>query len=191
MIALSDLKMFYVPGILGRFSTAAGLRAKVIYETNVLENRSHNQIGRAGMTPSSVERTQTRLTLIELLCTIAIILVLAGLVLGPASHVLRRVRADKWGEDSSAHLQATVEQLRKHFQGKHGFAPVTLERIETDRLLGSSELEFLKDRRVTFIPFADSDPDDKVVIRVEVERGYLTEAGVRVETKGEITRLPE
>lgn len=35
------------------------------------------------------------LTLIELLCVIAIIMVLAGLLLGPASRVLRRVCADQ------------------------------------------------------------------------------------------------
>jgi type II secretory pathway pseudopilin PulG len=129
--------------------------------------------------------------LIELLCVIAIILVLAGLVLGPAARALHRVRADKWGEDSAVRLQTTVEQLQKHFQGKRDFAPVTLERIETEHLVGPAELDFLKDRRVTFIPFAGFDPDEKVVIRVELERGYLTESGLQTETKGAITSLPE
>jgi prepilin-type N-terminal cleavage/methylation domain-containing protein len=138
-----------------------------------------------------VQRIRAGLTLIELLCVIAIILVLAGLVLGPASRALHRVRADKWAEDSAIRLQATVEQLQKHFQGKHDFPPVMLENIETEHLVGPAELGFLKDRRVTFIPFAGSDPDEKVVIRVELERGYLTEGGFQTETKGAITAVPE
>ena len=143
------------------------------------------------MTSSRGQRIRAGLTLIELLCVIAIILVLAGLVLGPAARALHRVRADKWGEDSAVRLQTTVKQLQKHFQGKRDFAPVTLERIETEHLVGPAELDFLKDRRVTFIPFDGSDPDEKVVIRVELERGYLTESGLQTETKGAITSLPE
>lgn len=143
------------------------------------------------MMPCGHPRRHAGLTLIELLCVIAIILVLAGLVLGPAGHALRRVRADKWGEDSSVRLRATVEQLQKHFQGRKDFAPVTLEAIEARRLVGPLELDFLKDHRVTFIPFAGTDPDEQIVIRVELERGYLTEAGQQTTTKGDITKLPE
>ena len=143
------------------------------------------------MTSSRGQRIRAGLTLIELLCVIALILVLAALVLGPAARALHRVRADKWAEDAAVHLRATVGQLQKHFQGKRDFAPVTLERIEAERLVGPAELDFLKDRRVSFIPFAGSDPDEKVVIRVEMERGYLTESGIQTEVKGAITRMPE
>jgi prepilin-type N-terminal cleavage/methylation domain-containing protein len=143
------------------------------------------------MKPCGRRPIRAGLTLIELLCVIAIILVLAGLVLGPAGRALQRVRADKWGEDSSVRLQATVEQLRKHFQGRQDFAPVTLESIEAGRLVGPLELDFLKDHRVTFIPFAGADPDEQVVIRVKLERGYLTEPGQQTATKGEITEVPE
>lgn len=144
------------------------------------------------MTPSRGQRNQAGLTLIELLCVIAIILVLAGLVLGPAARALRRVRADKWAADAEIHLQATVEQLQQHFQGKADFAPVTLERIETEHLVGPLELNFLKDPRVTFTPFAGAESDEKVVIRVVLERGYLTDPGQETEkTKGEITQLPK
>ena len=131
------------------------------------------------------------LTLIELLCVIAIIMVLAALVLGPANRVLKRVRADQWADVSSARLQSTVEQLQKHFQGRPNFPLVTLERIEREHLVSSIELDFLKDRRVRFVPFSAFDPDEKIFIRVSLDRGYLTEAGMLTESKGRITKLPE
>ncbi len=137
------------------------------------------------------QRSQAGLTLTELLCTMAIIMVLAGLLLGPASRVLRRVRADEWGEKSATRLQTTVEQLKHHFEGQQNFPLVTLKKIEANHWVNALELDFLKDRRVTFIPFADSDPDEKTVIQVIVDRGYWTEAGLRLVAKGDITGWPE
>ena len=129
--------------------------------------------------------------MIELLCVIVIILVLAGLLLGPASRILQRVRADQWADQAEVHLQSTVEQLQKHCRARPDFPPLTLESIQSERLLGSVELDFLKDRRVTFTPFAGSDSDEKIVIRVELQRGNWTEAGVLTETKGDIAKLPQ
>jgi hypothetical protein len=53
-----------------------------------------------------------------------------------------------------------------------------------------SQLRFLKDRRVTFIPFVGADPDEQVVIEVRLESGFLVEAGQLTATKGEITKPP-
>jgi hypothetical protein len=51
-----------------------------------------------------------------------------------------------------------------------------------------TQQSFLRDRRVTFFPFAGSDPDDKIVILVRLESGFLTEAGTLTDTKGAITK---
>jgi prepilin-type N-terminal cleavage/methylation domain-containing protein len=143
------------------------------------------------MTPCRGQRIRSGFTLIELLCVIAILMLLAGLVLGVGSRVLKRVLNDQWGEKSMVRLHSTVEQLQKHFRGKQEFPPVTLEKIQAEHLVGSLELDFLKDRRVTFIPFAGSDSEKKVVIRVELQRGYFTEEGIETATKGSITSLPK
>jgi type II secretory pathway pseudopilin PulG len=143
------------------------------------------------MLSSSCQRSRAGVTVVELLCVIAIILVLAGLLLGPASRILQRVRADQWADRAAVHLQATVEQLQTHCRARPDFPLLTLERLQSERLLGSAELDFLKDRRVTFTPFAGSDSDEKIVIRVELQRGYLTEPGVLTETKGDLARLPQ
>ncbi len=138
------------------------------------------------MTQPFRRRAHAGLTLIELLCVIAIILVLAGLVLGVAGHVLNRLRNDEWGNKAETRLQATVEQLQKHFRGRQQFPPVTLQSIQAGGLVGSFELDFLKDRRVTFIPFSSADLDEKVVIRVVIERGFFTEETTETATKGAI-----
>jgi prepilin-type N-terminal cleavage/methylation domain-containing protein len=140
---------------------------------------------RAGM------RVRLGFTLIELLCVIVVIAILVGLVLRPASRVLHRARADQWENRSSVQVQAVVDQLKKHFQGKNDFPLVTLERIETEQLLRPAQIAFLKDSRVEFLPFASSDADEKIVIRVALERGYLSEPGYLTENKGHITALPE
>jgi prepilin-type N-terminal cleavage/methylation domain-containing protein len=139
----------------------------------------------------SCQRSRAGMTVIELLCVIAIILVLAGLLLGPASRILQRVRADQWANRAEIHLQETVEQLQKHCRARPDFPPLTLERIQSEKLLGSAELDFLKDRRVTFTPFAGLDSDDMIVIRVELQRGNWTEAGVLTRTKGDMAKLPQ
>ena len=139
-------------------------------------------------------RSQTRsasgFTLLELLCVIAILVVLASLFLGPVARVLQRVLADKWSEQAETSLGATVQQLNQRFQGDHEFPRITLERIEADGLLKPAELKFLKDPRVTFIPFAGADPDDQIVIHVKLKRGFWTDGGELIERKEAITHVP-
>jgi hypothetical protein len=127
---------------------------------------------------------------LELLCVMAIILVLASLLLGPASRILGRVLADQWCEQASVLLSETVTDLNRHFQGMDSFPLVTLEQIQSEGWLKDRELQFLQDRRVTFFPFAGSDPDDKVVIYVRLKRGFLTESSELTERKEAITRVP-
>ena len=129
-------------------------------------------------------------TLLELVCVISIIMVLASLLLGPAARVLQRVLADKWAEEAELSLASTVQQLNQHFQGLDSFALVTIDSIEAQGLLKPTGLRFLKDRRVTFLPFAGSDSNDKIVIRVQIKRGFWTERSELTERKETITRVP-
>ena len=127
-------------------------------------------------------------TLIELLCVIALIAILASLLLGPVSRAMHRAIAMQWAQDADLLLESTVKELRKHFQGQVGFPAVTLAFLETNRLLDARQLGFLKDRRVTFSPFAGADPDELVVILVRIDPGFLTDRGSLTATKGRITK---
>ena len=119
-----------------------------------------------------------------------IILVLASLLFGPVTRVLGRVLADQWSDQASNLLGRTVHHLNQYFQGMDSFPPVTLDFIEAKGLLKPDELRFLKDQRVTFIPFACSDPDSQVVIVVQLKHGFWTDAGELTERKQAITRVP-
>jgi len=122
---------------------------------------------------------------------IGLISILAGLLLGPVGRALKRARAMQWAEDASRLLDSTVEQLRTHFQGQTDFPLVTVEMLEAREILDPSRVRFLKDRRVTYQPFSGDDPDDKIVILVLIEPGFLTDAGTLVATKARITKPPE
>ena len=129
-------------------------------------------------------------SLLELLCAISIIVLLAGLLLGPVSRIFGRVVADKWADQASFLLHQTVSHLNQQFQGLDKFPLVTIEGLEAQGLLKPDELRFLKDRRVTFVPFAGSDPDDKIVIAVQLKRGFLTDEPALIERKEAITHVP-
>jgi hypothetical protein len=136
-------------------------------------------------------RPASGFSLLELLFVISIIIVLASLFLGPASRVLGRVLADQWYDQASNLLRETVNELNQRFQGLDSFPLVTLERIEAQGLLKPRELRFLKDPRVTFVPFTGSDPGDKIVIQVQLKRGFWTEGSELIERKEAITHVPK
>lgn len=143
------------------------------------------------MTMRIQSQRRSGVTLLELLCVIAIITVIAGLLLGPAARILKKMRADQWSNRASEELRLVVQQLRSQFRGREDFPAVTLERMASENLVGAAQLSFLRDRRVTFAPFAGSDADDKVVICVVLEAGFFDDGGVLTETKGAIANPPE
>jgi hypothetical protein len=98
--------------------------------------------------------------------------------------------ADKWYDQASYLLGETVSHLNQHFQGQQDFPLVTIEAIEAQGLLKPAELHFLKDSRVTFVPFSGADPNEKVVILVRLKHGFLTEGSELIERKEAITRVP-
>lgn len=136
-------------------------------------------------------RRRSGVTLLELLCVIAIITVIAGLLLGPAARILKKMRADQWSNRAGEELRLVVQQLRSQFRGREDFPAVTLERMASENLVGAAQLSFLRDRRVAFVPFTGSDADDKVVICVVLEAGFFDDGGVLTETKGAIANPPE
>lgn len=138
------------------------------------------------MKPLQPVRHRTAVTLIELLCTIAIIAVLATLLLGPVGRALRNARNMQWADQSEAHANAVEQQLRSFLGDRQDFPSLSLEALEALNIFPSAEVRFLHDRRVTFIPVAGSDPDDKVFLSVRLESGFLTSSGYLTHTRGNL-----
>lgn len=130
-------------------------------------------------------------TLIELLCVMAIIAVLATLLLGPAGRALGKARAMQWNNRAEALTGEITDRLRKVFAGQKEFRRVALEDLERDGVLLASQVRFLRDPRVTFTPFAGSDPDEFPVITVRLKPGFLEPGGTLSVVKGELTREPQ
>lgn len=127
-------------------------------------------------------------TLIELLCTMAIIAVLATMLLGPAGRALAKARAMQWNNRARVTTGEITERLRAVFAGQTAFRRITLEELERDGVLPGSQASFLRDSRVTFTSFAGVDPDGQPVIEVRLKPAFLDSGGTMVLSKGDLTR---
>ena len=127
-------------------------------------------------------------TLVELLCTMAIIAVLATMLLGPAGRAMSKARGMQWNNRAVATTAQITDRLRAMFAGQKAFRRITLEDLERDRVLPASDIGFLRDARVTFMPFAGDDPDGQPVIAVRLKPAFLGGGGDIVVTKGDLTR---
>lgn len=130
-------------------------------------------------------------TLIELLCAMAIMAALATLLLGPASRILGKARAMQWADKAQFTTTEITVRLNQLFAGQKEFNTVTLENLEADHLLTTAQIRFLRDKRVQFHAFSGKDADGMVVIDVTLKPGFLTDGGSIRVTKGEITAEPK
>lgn len=134
----------------------------------------------SGATPQS---RRCGVTLIELLCAIAIVAVLATLLLGPVSRALKRARAMQWADVAGRQTELVAEQLQRYLNGREDYPQLTLDALETSGVLGLAQVRFLRDKRVTFTPFSGADPDEMAIISAQLESGFLTTAGTITVTK--------
>ena len=121
----------------------------------------------------------------------AIVAMLATLLLGPAGKALSSARAMQWADKARFMTGEISARLNSIFAGQTSFPLVTLDQLEQDNVLTTSQAGFLRDSRVRMTPFAGNDPDTLVVIHVTLKRGFLTDAGALTVTKGEITAVPK
>lgn len=127
-------------------------------------------------------------TLVELLCAVAIIGVLATMLLGPAGRALAKARAMQWNNRAVSLTGEIADRLYGLFVGQTAFNRVTLADLERDGLVTTTQARFLKEDRVRFSPFSGSDPDELAVIEVMLKQGFLESGGLIQVTKGQITR---
>lgn len=125
-------------------------------------------------------------TLVELLCVIAIIAVLAALLLGPVGRAMKNARAMQRADTAERQTNLVVEELRRFLGVRENYPLLTLDGLAGTGALGPEQVRFLRDKRVTFTPFSGADPDETVIISVQLESGFLTSSGAITVTKARL-----
>jgi prepilin-type N-terminal cleavage/methylation domain-containing protein len=113
-------------------------------------------------------------SLIELLCVIAIISVLASLLLGPVAKALNKAHRFKWEMESENFADRFRERLTAQFGRAEDYPAFTPEALHDAGIIDTF-FDFLKDKRVAYTPFSSKDPDSLVVLRVVVTRNQWIE----------------
>jgi type II secretory pathway pseudopilin PulG len=102
--------------------------------------------------------------MIELLCVMAIILILVSLMLGPVTRAYRKAK-NLAGENNGTELvDRFTEKLTTAIGSSAEYPALTVDQLYEEGIIDSSLRRFLKDKRVQYFPFSSKDPDHKVIL---------------------------
>ncbi|MBI4662065.1 MAG: type II secretion system protein [Verrucomicrobia bacterium] len=120
----------------------------------------------------SIIRTLRRrgFSLIELLCVIAIILILAGLIAGPILQAYRRVKEMKTEFESSGVVDLVQKRLKDFFVPLPAYPAHGLEELRRMGVFDSEMMRRVQAKEVIYHPFSSNDPEDTVIAEVLVRR---------------------
>jgi len=130
-------------------------------------------------------------SLIELLCSIAIIAILAGLFLGPASRALRRARLLKMEMEAPAHLERLTDGMRRFAAAQTSYNCPDLQTFLAQARPGAPTERWAKAHMVEFIPFHARTPNDRIVLTLQIPSSTRNHVLGYNLSKGELTTYPE
>ena len=102
---------------------------------------------------------------------LAIIGVLAALLSGATGRAYQRVKSFAGEVNSSAHLDELRTRISAYAAKNPDFPPLTLEDVVKNFGLSSGCVRFLRSKEVTFHDFSARDPDDQIVILINLPQG--------------------
>lgn len=103
-------------------------------------------------------------SLIELLCVMAIIAVLASLLLGAVGRAYQRVKSFAGESDNLVHLDELRIKLSQYVSTHPEYPLLTLDELLRRCPVSSKCERFLRSKAVAYHPFASHSPDLQVVL---------------------------
>ena len=111
-------------------------------------------------------RGQRGFSLIELMCVIAIILILVGLMMGPILRAYKKVKDFGGENDVYALTDRFTEKMRQHFGNAPEYPALSAEQLYEGGLIDGTLRSFLRDKRVKYFPFSSKAPDEFLILHV-------------------------
>jgi prepilin-type N-terminal cleavage/methylation domain-containing protein len=118
-------------------------------------------------------RKQSGFSMIELMCVIAIILILVGLMLGPIMRAYRKAKNFGWENDSYYLADRFADRMKQHFGSAPEYPALTADQLYEGGLIDSTLRNFLRDKRVQYFPFSSKAPDEIVILRVTLAKNSI------------------
>ena len=104
--------------------------------------------------------------MIELMCVIAIILILVGLMMGPILRAYKKAKNFGWENDAPVFVDRFTERMRQHFGSAPEYPALTADQLYQGGLIDNGLRSFLRDKRVQYFPFSSKSPDEFIILQV-------------------------